>query len=298
MTLPNFILIGAVKSGTTSAYQYLKEHPEIYMSSVKEPKFFQWEGESFNFTSPCDRKIYDGSIKTLEEYKSLFEQVDGERAVGEASPSYLYNESVPMKMHRHLPDAKLIAILRQPADRAFSHYLHTRWLGYETLHFEAALQQEPERIQLNWGPIWHYKQQGYYYNQIKRFQDVFGKDQMRIYLFDDFKKNTLAVVQDMYAYLGVDPDFRPKVEQRHNEHFFSKNQILQSWIEDSSFAKSFVKTVLPDSLRERIVKTVRSANDFKPVMDQDLRQELTTSYNEDILKLQDLIQKDLSSWTS
>ncbi|GBF80990.1 sulfotransferase family protein [Aphanothece sacrum] len=298
MKLVNFIVIGAVKSGTSSVYSYLKEHPQVYMSSIKEPKFFQWDGENRRFSTKLDDKIYQNAIKTFDEYKALFSEVKDETAIGEASVSYLYNKEAPGRMHRRFPDLKLIAILRHPADRAFSHYLHTKWLGHEPLSFSEALAQENQRIEANWGPSWHYRKQGFYYEQINRYKSLFDESQFKIYLYDDLGKDSLNVMQNMYQYLGIDTTFIPDISKQYNVRSFPKNQILDQIINKPNVFKDKLKNLLPNDWRKNWVTSMKRKNSWKPKLDPQLRQELTEGYKEDIIKLQDLIDKDLSLWIS
>ena len=150
--MPNFIVIGASKAGTTSLYEYLKQHPQIYMSPMKELRFFAIEGEKVDFCGPWDRiEIERYSIKTLEDYKNQFQGVTDEIAIGEASPWYLYSEKAPKSIKSYIPDAKLIAILRDPVDRAYSHFSMHVMNGREPLaDFTQALQEEEERILNNY----------------------------------------------------------------------------------------------------------------------------------------------------
>ncbi len=298
MELVNFILIGAVKSGTTSVYNYLKDHPQVYMSPIKEPKFFQWDGETRRFSTQLDDKIYHDAIKTFDEYKRLFSEVKDEIAIGEASVSYLYNKEAPERIYRRFPQVKLIAILRHPADRAFSHYLHTKWLGHEPLSFPEALKQENQRINSNWGPSWHYKQQGFYYQQIKRYKSLFDISQMKIYLYDELKKDSLSLMKNIYQYLGVDTTFTSNVNQKYNVRSFPKNQLLHGMFNKPNVIKDTLKNIFPKNWRKNLVASVNKQNNWKPKLDPQLRQELTQEYKEDILKLQDLIDKDLSVWIS
>ena len=124
MCLPNFIIIGAEKAGTTALWQFLRQHPQVYMSAVKEPQFFGYEGREVSFQGPGPVVKEALPICDLEEYKSLFKGTESYKAVGEASPSYLYNSQAPERIRHYVPQAKLIAILRNPVDRAYSRFLH------------------------------------------------------------------------------------------------------------------------------------------------------------------------------
>ena len=172
MTMPNFFIVGAQKAGTTSLYYYLKQHPQIYMSPRKEPHFF--EGMHWDFYRPGRMAL---PVTDLADYQALFEGVTDEKAIGEASASYLYSPKAPTLIKRSIPYARLIAILRNPADRAYSNFLHCVRAGRESIvDFAEALRVEEGRIKGNWGPLWHYKQKGFYYAQVKRYLDTFGRD--------------------------------------------------------------------------------------------------------------------------
>jgi len=164
MTMPNFLIIGAPKSGTTSIYQYLAEHPEVFMSPVKEPHFFAFEGQTLSFRGPGDDREFGRYVTTIEEYQNLFQNVSDEKAIGEATPSYLSIQSAPGCIQKYVPGVKMIAILRNPVDRAFSNFVFMVQLGYEPLtEFQSALEQEESRISAGWSHRFHYKRRGFYY---------------------------------------------------------------------------------------------------------------------------------------
>ena len=149
MTLPNFLVIGAAKSGTSSLYMYLKQHPEIYMSPIKEPHFFSFDDESKMTKGPGD-PIHK-AITNFDDYQAQFDGVTDEKAIGEASTSYLYRPEAPGRIHAMLPDAKLIVILRNPVDRAFSAYMHVVRDKRETSKdFAEALSKEESRKAAGW----------------------------------------------------------------------------------------------------------------------------------------------------
>ena len=131
MVLPNFLIIGAAKSGTTSLYSYLNQHPQVYFSPFKEPRFFALEGKEVNYQGPS-QVVNQKAINTIDEYEKLFAGVTDEVAIGEASTLYLYSPEAPAKIKQYIPQVKLIAILRNPIDRAYSGYCHLVRDGYES----------------------------------------------------------------------------------------------------------------------------------------------------------------------
>ena len=152
MTMPNFLIIGAVKAGTTSLHDWLSQHPQIYMSSIKELNFFAFEGDNLEvFKGKFNKEYLAGFETTLQGYRKHFQGVTNEIAIGESSPTYLYHPKAPERIQHYIPDVKLIAILRNPVERAYSNYLHTIRDSIEPFtDFAQALEEEESRIQDGW----------------------------------------------------------------------------------------------------------------------------------------------------
>ena len=295
MTLPNFLIIGSAKGGTSSLHYYLRQHPQIFMPDLKEPRFFALEGEILTFQNP-DSAINYNSITTLREYESLFANVTNELGIGEASPLYLYSEKAARRIKHYVPDAKLMVILRNPVDRAFSCYTHLLREGYETLSFEAALKAESERRQNNWAHLWHYREAGYYYRQLKPYFELFNPEQIKIYLFDEFKQDNHAVLTDIYDFLGVDRDFVPDMT-RQNVSGMPKSRMLQKFFSQKNVFRSTIQAVMPKEIRHTVAAKIKAWNiGKKPKLNPETRHQLMLEYRDDILQLQTLIAKDLTSW--
>jgi Sulfotransferase family len=292
VALPNFLVIGAQKAGTTALYHYLKQHPQVYMSPDKEPHFFTYEGGDLKFSGPGRGHLTP--ITRIEDYSELFRGAAGETAVGEASTSYLYLTRALERIRRYVPDAKLIAVLRDPAERAYSSFLHMVRDGREPLSgFEQALQAEEARIRDNWGPIWHYKQNGFYYDQLKRYFEAFGQDQVKVYLYEDLKSDPLGMLQDIFRYLGVDDAFVPDVSLRHNISGVLKNETLLFLARRLNTLTPTIRSYLPSRAR-RYIKTRVLVE--PPQLSPEVRWRLVEEYREDVLRLEELIQRDLSAW--
>ncbi len=199
--LPNFLIIGSAKGGTTSLYYYLKSHPEVYMSEVKEPHFFGYHGHVPGTQDTTDGTRLlppeTGQLQTLADYSGLFKRARSKHlALGEASTGYLCGASIPADVRANLPKAKLIALLRDPAERAWSEYMMMRRLG-----------QEPEgtlldivRRRVNT----RYLALGQYGAALDRWYAEFPRKQVRIHLFEDFVIDTATVVTDILQFIGVD----------------------------------------------------------------------------------------------
>lgn len=203
MILPNFLIIGAARCGTTSLYDSLNEHPNIYLPEHKrpEPHFFL--------------KSYEYN-KGLKYYSSkYFSKWRNEKAIGEASTSYIYQSYVPERIHNHIPDVKMIALLRNPVDRAYSNYWVSVHNGLEDLSFENALESEKTRIHSEKSTFWKaiqpyaYMNRGFYYQQLSRYFRYFKKEQLLIIIFEDFIYEPAPVLKMVFQFLEVDDNFLP-----------------------------------------------------------------------------------------
>lgn len=298
--LPNFLLIGTAKAGTTSLYHYLRQHPDIFMPAVKEPRFFAYLDDPPAMTGPGDRASNEaaGAVCTMADYRALFDEVEGERAVGEASVNYLYSETAPRRIHEHLPDVQLIAVLRNPIERAYSHYLHLLSSGREPVReFEAALDAEADRRQQGWEWSWHYTRMGFYHEQLRRYLEHFDREQLTVYLFDDFKEDNVGVTQDIYRRLGVDDTVVPTRTLAHEKTGEPISKQFQRFLLNPDHPiRQAARYVVPETVRTQGVKLLKNLNLSKPTMDPSVRSDLARLYAEDVHRLEDLLDRDLSHW--
>ena len=294
---PNFIVIGAMKAATTSLYNYIKQHPDIFMTKVKEPMFFN------NFNQNTDFKVLANKSKkvnSLLDYFSMFSSVKNESAIGEASPAYIYNENAPHLIKEHLPDVKIIAILRQPTDRAYSNFLHTKRADRENVNsFEQAIKIEKERISDNWSPLYHYIQKGFYSVQLKRYYNLFPKENIKVYLFEDVVKTPKETLKDIFKFLNVDENIEIDVSKKSNVSG-TPNGILGFILKKMRYYNLMPKFAISDYLPTFMVNLLfKSVYKNTEKLDTVLRKELTDKYyREEILKLEKLIDRDLSNWLS
>ena len=297
MKLPNFLIIGAAKSGTTALNHYLDQHPDIFMCPVKEGCFFNFLESPPNFKGPGDDSLNRRAITDLDEYHKMFEPVESEKAIGEASVWYLYDANAPKNISRHIPDVRLIAVLRNPVDRAYSSYLMTVKHEREPRgSFEEALQQEDIRIKENWEYIWHHRSSGFYYEQLTRYFEIFEPHQIKIFLYEDFQDSPLNVIQDIFRFLKVDETFVPDMSLRLMATGIPKNILLLNLLNKPNLIKKTFKHVVPKSLWHQFKTYLNQKILVKPEMPSDLRNQLVECYRNDIIKLQDMLKRDLSHW--
>jgi hypothetical protein len=299
MTLPNFLIIGAAKSATSSLYRYLIQHPQVYGSIAKEPSFFAFEGEALEFSGPGDHIFNQAAITKLEAYEALFEGVSGEIAVGEASVVYLYSEKAPQRIKHYLPDAKFIVIRRNPVDRALSSFSHLLRDGFEPISdFSQALDAEEERITQNWQHLWHYKRMGFYHSQLRRYFDLFRPDQFAVFTYEEFSAEPLVVIKQIFRFLSVGDSFVPDMSHSLNVSGIPRSKSLHKFLMQRNFVKRSLKPLIPSSIRHLVQKTIVGLNmvEERVEITEATRGYLQNEYREDILQLEQLINRDLSDW--
>jgi len=302
MKMPNFFIIGAMKSGTATVYEWLKQHPQIYMSPWKEPNFFSSEGEEY-ITRPGGRKDSEyPMIKDIEDYCALFKDVLNETAIGEATVGYLFNPRTPERLKQCVPDARLIAILRDPVDRAFSQYRMRIRQGDEPVSdFVEAFHMEENRIRNNWDPFtWSYKSVGFYYVQLKRYFDLFDRSQIRVYLYEDLESKPDKLMKDIFRFLQVDDCFNPDLSRKDRVkkvQYIPKNEVMHTLLTKPNpirFAYgSLIKPFIPKETLEPVVRWLMMK---RVKLSLETRKKLIGEFQDDILKLQELIERDLSGW--
>jgi hypothetical protein len=270
---PNFLIIGANRSGTTSLFHYLRQHPEIYLSPGKEPMFFTLYGTPPDPRRP-DAATTRRGVFRVEDYLALFEGVTAERAVGEASTSYLADPRAPARIRHHIPAVRLFAILRQPAERAYSAYRYHVRHGMESLaNFADAV-----RSARNPGDWRGYVAVGHYHRHLRRYYATFERSQIFVYLYEDLQTRPAWLIGEICRALGVADSFLPDMSIRHNASTDGRppSRAFRFW--------------------DRVSRRARHQPAADPGMSREVREELNQLYRGDILALQDLIGRDLSHW--
>ena len=296
--MPDFIIIGAAKAGTTALYESLRQHPQIGMSHVKEPNFFALENQKLNYKSGTTSPGYlEECVTDIDTYRRQFKKSREDMILGEASPLYLYAPEASERIKFYMPEAKIIAILRDPVERAYSNYLHHIREGLEPIaSFEDALNAEEKRRQENWWWGFSYVQAGLYYTQIKRYYEKFPSRNLKIVLYDDFLKKPAELVQEIFRFLEVDQSFISDTAQRYNVTGIPQNRNVWNFITKTHPIKEPFKKLLPSETRKRLNQTIRSKILQKPKLPLEVRAQLIEVFSQEILNLQDLLQRDLSHW--
>lgn len=291
MSIPNFLCVGAQKAGTTTLYEVLKQHPDIYLPDVKEPHFFD---EHFQ--------------KGVDWYKkTFFNQVKDETAIGEITPAYLYMNEAPQRILETLgPEVKLIFIFRNPADRAYSHFLMSKFNGYEKASFDEVMGKDNignKTLNTTENRRFSYKERGYYGRQLSKYMEVFPKKNMHFVLFEDLvSKNKQSAYGAILRFLGV-KDSELNFNIRSNTAKRVRNSFLQKILLNNPLLSSIAKKLLPNASTRKSIRTKVKHHNQKAYrndshkLSPELRELIIKDcYKEDVLLLEKLIEKDLSHW--
>jgi hypothetical protein len=313
MKLPNFFIVGAPKAGTTALYAYLDQHPQVYMSPLKEPNHFATELRVENFVEAerprvaremraldeylrgdLREKRFGGLVSSWEDYLRLFHSVTNEIAIGEASACYLWSPSAPRNIAARIPDARIIINLRNPVDRAFSQYLQMVTGGTIRRSFHDQIQANLSSTQRQFGPQWPLLEFGRYHEQISRYLDEFPRSQLHISFYEDLERDPRSVLADLFAFLGVDAGYTADVSQRHHQPTIPRLNAVAYHLKKWGlwpYLRKLAPLPLGPRLRSLLVRSRASLT-----MDQQDRQFLTDYYREDIERLARLLNRDLSAW--
>ena len=272
--LPTFLVIGAAKAGTTSLFYYLRQHADIYLAPTKETNFYWAEGAREGRRIPT----------TLEEYARCFAGARGQAAVGEISPQYLNSPTAAARIRADLPDVKLIAVLRNPVDRAWSDYLGRVRIARETRAVEDAI-QPGERI----------FEHGCYAPRLARYAACFPAADLHVALHDDFVADPPGTLRALFRFLGVDPDAPIDMRRRHNEAAVPGaprlNRLL--WTIVPAAQRLVPRRMRGTGVVETPLKrTYRPAGPCPPALARRLRE----AYRDDIGEAARIIGRDLSRW--
>lgn len=274
-TLPTFLIVGAAKSGTSSLWHYLRAHPDVFVPEEKEIYFFD-----------RDQVFQQGT----EWYASLFAEAGGRKAIGEATPTYMSSPEAVERMASIVPEARLVAILRNPVDRAFSHYLHARYYGMERATFAEAVARERAAPE---GQEWpYYLLFGRYLPQLERLVKHFSREKVLVLLLDDLERDPIRTFKRLANHLGIDDSvIPPNVGEVTNAYREPKMRALTNVL-----FRPRLWQKMPKRIRRPLAQMLtRQGGEYEP-MDPDTRAELTDYFAADNAALAEWLGVDLSMW--
>jgi hypothetical protein len=293
---PNFLIVGTARAGTTSLHEFLGGHPDIYMPLQKEPCFFTFYNQQPEFKDSKHRYT-----TAVESYSELFDGHD-EAIMGESSTPYLYfYEKSIENIKKLIPEyrkTKILIVLRDPSERAYSQYMHNRRDLREPLSFEEAIAQEKQRMAENWHFDFFYADKGFYYNQVKAFLDNF--DHVKVVFYDTLEKNPDKLLGDIYEFLGVAQAEKKEMVKRNQSGEMKVKWFKQIITTRKNPILNFFRKLLSRDTKKKLRNWVKDKllryNLKKTEMLPETRKQLIDLYKADIIKLQGLVDKDLSDW--
>jgi hypothetical protein len=311
--LPNFLIVGAGKAGTTSLFHYLRQHPQVYMSPVKEPGYFAPEirAEKLSEATRQHLELQSRSLAAVlndgepvkpygwiaaewEDYVRLFRGANGAKAIGEATPAYLWSASAAANIRARLPEAKIIMILRDPAERAFSQYLHQLSVGLTAASFRAHIEACARGGHRELSTFYPFLEIGLYYEQVKRFLDTFPRSQLRIYWYEEAWREPANLLADVFRFLEVDETFRPDLSERSHQRRAPRSARLHHFLKRSGIWYP-LKSIVPAGYRASL-RGLAFRQGPALATDPADRQYLIDYYRDDIQRLAALLDRDLSAW--
>lgn len=262
---PNLFIVGAAKAGTTSLFNYLQQHPQIFMSPLKEPNFFgsdiKWEGfradyrkatrfeASSYFEQKPLRERHIAFIEKREFYLKLFENQESYSYRGEGSTSYLFSERAAQEIYDFNPEARILIVLREPVDRALSHYFMDLAGGGQTeTEILSALTADYEAAQKGWGVSNLYIELGLYYKQLQRYFERFPKSQICVVDFKALTRDTAATMKMIFDFLELDDTVLMNLNQTHNKTLVPKNRLVKKMKAFKAIVPAEARTYLQNKL--------------------------------------------------
>ena len=298
---PNLFIVGQPKSGTTALHQFLGQHPEIYMSSIKEPHFFCADFHLESDRAYGKQRFFD--FRSESAYMQLFARAKNVKIAGESSTNYLYSQVAAEKIHNFNPDAKIIIVLREPAKFLYS--LHSHYVKFTEENepdFLTALALETERKQekatsprVTSPSYLYYSQRVNYYQQIKRYCDRFDSDQIKVVIFEEFKSDNERIFREILEFLGVDSSFTPEyaaINVNKEVKFKAVNNLVNSPLV-KSVSKNLLSQEFNDFVRDNIVEKFLWHQAAKTQMPEEIELKLMQQYLPEAIETSELLNLDL-----
>jgi hypothetical protein len=303
MPLPEFFLMGAPKAGTTALHAALAQHPQLYLSPVKEPKFYLCDGRPPSRSTqqgPGDAHSAREWIWRRDRYEALFDAAPAGSLRGESTPFYLYDAEAQRRIHADVPRAKLLVVLRDPVDRAYSNWMHLRSDGLEPIeNFADAWAAEDERVAAGWAPFWHYRRLGLYGAQLLHLTELFGRDQVHVLRYRDLVQSPVQALDAVCAFLGVSGGLIGGAERANSHPYVApspRTRRISRVVRVGAAAGAYAPPQVWRRVSRPLLALLQREGDRRPVLDPELRLRLVESYREDNALLGELTGRSFADW--
>jgi hypothetical protein len=300
MALPDFLVAGVPKAGTTALHAALSRHPGLYLSEIKEPKFFLTDGPPPARGGPGDAITYREHIWQRDKYEALFDPAPPGTRRGEATPLYLYDRAAMRRIRDLIPGARLIVIIRDPIERAHSNWAHLWSAGLEPVgDFLRACAQEPRRIEAGWASFWHYTGLGKYGEQLQHVYTLFPREQVLVIRYRLLADEPAPTLDRICAFLGVETGLIGEIPREnvtaHPERTFSHRAVAVGMRASDSVGRLLPGTT-GAAVTSRIERFLQRGNRRRQPLDRQQREALLPAFRQDIQLLEEVLGEDFSDW--
>lgn len=303
MAFPHFFLIGAPKAGTSALHAALTQHPQLYLSPVKEPKYFMCDGAPPDLArqrGPGDAHSAQEWVWRRDRYEDLFAAAPVGSLRGESTPFYLYDRDAHRRIAQRVPDARLVAIVRDPVDRAYSNWMHLWSDGLEPVgDFAEAWMREDERVAAGYAPMWHFRRLGLYGEQLTDLRTVFDRSQVHVLRYRDLVDQPETALAGICEFLGVEPIALAPPAPENVKPFVADtawNRLLAQAVRAGAVAGASVRPQAWRQASRPLLAALHSGGANRPVLDPELRLSLVASFVDDIAVLESVTGESYQDW--
>ena len=300
MALPDFLVIGAPKAGTTALHAALAQHPALYMSAIKEPKHFLTDGPPPTRGGPGDAQTYREHVWRREDYEALFDAAPEGTLRGESTPLYLYDPDAMRRIHDAIPDARLIVIIRDPVERAHSNWTHLWSAGLEPEgDFVRACGEEQRRIDAGWASFWHYQGLGRYGEQLEHVFSLFPRDQVLVIRYRQLVDEPAKTLDEIFGFLGVEQGVVTEIPRQnvtsHPEATLAHRAVAQL-LRASAAVGRFLPGSAWDAVTGRLERFLQRHSRERQPLSWEQRQAVIPKFEADLTRLERVLGADFSDW--
>jgi Sulfotransferase family len=302
MALPDFLIAGVPKAGTTALHAALSRHPGLYLSAIKEPKFFLTDGPPPTKGGPGDALTYREHVWERDRYEALFDAAPPGAPRGEATPLYLYDPDAMRRIHRLIPDVKLIVVIRDPVERAHSNWTHLWSAGLEPVgDFVLACAEEERRIAAGWASFWHYTGLGRYGAQLDHAFSLFAREQVLVLRYRRLIDDPAGTLSTICGFLGVDTGVLSEIP-RENVTAHPEQTVAHRAVSLGMRASAAVGRRLPGSAAtaatHQLERFLQRGRRERQPLSWEQRQAILPKFTADIKLLETVLGEDFSDWVA
>ncbi len=300
MALPDFFVAGAPKAGTTALHAALAQHPELYLSTIKEPKFFLTDGPPAAQGGPGDAKTYREHVWRRSDYEALFDAAPAGALRGESTPFYLYRRDAQQRIKALIPQSKLIIVVRDPVERAHSNWTHLWSSGLDPIDdFVTACAAEDDRVMAGWADFWHYKRIGFYGQQLEHLYSVFPREQVLVFRYRDLVEDPPGTLDRICGFLGVRQgliDHVPRENVTAHPDYTRRHQYVSRLLRAASASAALMPGHRGKAMVDRLESSLQDGAAPRRPLTWEQRQALLPYFETDIQLLTEITGGDYESW--